>query len=192
MNGETARFTVLPGGQLSSGGDPPGRQFHELWFSISRRPWASLVLVPADEGLSVGWIATALADVGTRLRDTPVTAVLAEDVDYASVRALADMQPRLRELPPWSAAVDVVATPVSPAGGAVPEPSPRPSPAAVPLGRAIIAVRSVVHEPIALAVVHASDAAVICVRMGTSRTSAVRRTLELVGPECVLGAVLVR
>ncbi|MEI6226945.1 MAG: hypothetical protein WCS72_19575, partial [Deltaproteobacteria bacterium] len=59
--------------------------YQGLWFTLSRSRWTSLAIVPADAGESAAGLATALADVGRRLRNTPVTfLVMAGSVDYAS------------------------------------------------------------------------------------------------------------
>src|SRR5512144_26832 len=61
------------------------RDYQQLWFALARRPWRSLVLVPADEGGSAAAIAASLAQVGRRLRETPVTfVIMAEPLDFES------------------------------------------------------------------------------------------------------------
>ena len=65
------------------------REFQELWFTLVRKNWKSIVLVPADEGLSVGPIAQALAEVGGKLRDGAVTAIVEDRLDYASAARIA-------------------------------------------------------------------------------------------------------
>ena len=175
---------------------PPGREYQELWFSVARLRWASLVLVPAEPGGSAAEVATALAEVGTRLRDAPVTAIVASRMDYASVRALTDLQPRLHEGRPWPATVEIEARPVAvepanaanrPSNGARHDASLMP-----PLGRAIIAIQPVVDDPLGVAVAQAADAVVLCVEVGRTRMPNARRTIELIGAERVIGVVLVR
>lgn len=195
MSGEAAKFALFPGGHPAHAGSAPDRQLQELWFSIARRPWASLVLVPADASLSTAWIATGLAEVGTRLRDTPVNAIVAERIDYASVRSISELQPRLEAGRAWEGSVEVEPGPTATVG--VSDPTGhggRRHDATLmpPFGRVIIAVQPVVCEPLAVAIAHAADAAVLCVRMGDSRMRAARRTVELIGADRVLGAFLVR
>jgi hypothetical protein len=69
--------------------DPADRVHQALWFTIARKPWGSVVLVPADEGLSTAAIAMGIADVGRRLRNAPVTAMVADEFDYAFAAQLA-------------------------------------------------------------------------------------------------------
>jgi len=70
-------------GMVIDAGDP-GRDFHELWFALQRWPWASLVVVPADEGGSAAWIARSLAAVGGQLQGGAVTSLVAEALDFNS------------------------------------------------------------------------------------------------------------
>jgi hypothetical protein len=195
MPSESSPFAVFPGGlPARDDGTTPSREYQELWFSIARLPWASVVLVPADHGGSAADVATTLAQVGTQLRDTPVTAIVANRIDYASARALADLQPRLRESDAWRGAIEIAVA--APAGPAAPERAPsRPIKEAVPippLGRAIIAIQPVVDEPLGVAIAQAADAVVLCVEMGKTRIAATRRTIEIIGARRVIGAVLVK
>jgi hypothetical protein len=152
--------------------------------------WASVVLVPADAGTSVAEIATSLAEVGTSLRETPITAIIADTIDYGSARALAELQPRLGSGGAWRATVEVEARPVEPQAQSA---QPRHTATLLPpLGRAIIAIRPVVDEPLGLAIAHAADAVVLCVELGKSRLASARRTIELVGPERIIGALVIR
>jgi hypothetical protein len=124
----------------------------------------------------------------------PVTAIVANRIDYASARALAELQPRLHDGRPWPAAVDVEAQPVAPEG-TDPVPPKRPALDAAPMppvGRAIIAIQPVVDEPLGVEVAQAADAVVLCVQMGKARVPAARRTIDLIGRERVIGAVLLR
>lgn len=137
-------------------------EFQGLWFRLARSNWTSLVLVPADEGLSAAGIATALADVGRRLRNTPVTfLVMAGSVDYASAGKF----------------VSAVTRPSDGVDG-------RPS------SRVVVAVPSVIEQPLALAVTDAADAVAVVARTGATAKDAAERTIELVGRDRILGCVL--
>ena len=119
--------------------------------------------MPADEGDSAAGIATALADVGRRLRNTPVTfLVMAGSIDYASAGRF-----------------------VSAVAGNVGQ-----DPAGPPSSRVIVAVPSVIAEPLALAVTDAADAVALYVRKGSTRLKAAARTIELVGRDRIVGCVL--
>ena len=112
-------------------------EFQSLWFTLARMPWRSLVIVPAGEGGSAAAVATALADVGRRLRTIPVTfLVMAGPLDYAS-------------------AGKIVASVAKPPGE---DPGNTG-----PYGRVIVAIPAVVTEPLGIAVTDAADAVVLCV-----------------------------
>ena len=137
--------------------------YQGLWFTLSRSNWNSLVLVPADEGDSAAGIATALADVGRRLRNTPVTfLVMAGSIDYASAGRF----------------VSAVAGKAGQAADGE------------PAARVIVAVPPVIVEPLALAVTYAADAVALYIRKGRTHRKAAARTIELVGRERIVGCVL--
>jgi hypothetical protein len=66
----------------------PGRVILELWMALSRRPWRSVVLLPADRRDSTEAAAKALAEVGRRLRLARVEAVVAEELGYEQAGTL--------------------------------------------------------------------------------------------------------
>jgi hypothetical protein len=143
----------------------PQTEFQSLWFTLVRTPWRSLVVVPADEGGSAVAIATALADVGRRLRSAPVTfLVMAGPIDYAS-------------------AGRIVASVAEPHGG-------RSDPGAH-VGRLIVAIPPVVAEPLGIAVTDAADAVLICIEKGRTRMPSARRTIDMIGRDRIIGCVLV-
>ena len=137
--------------------------YQGLWFTLARTKWTSLVLVPADEGDSAAGIATALADVGRRLRTTPVTfLVMAGQIDYASAGRFVSAMVGKRDQDGDS----------------------------VPVGRVIVAVPPVIVEPLALAVTYAADAVALYIRKGSTLRKSAARTIELVGRERIIGCVL--
>lgn len=137
-----------------------------MWFALARRNWTSLVLVPADQGISAAGIATALADVGRRLSETLVTfLVMADPIDYASAGKI---MAALNATKPGSETLAIV-----------------------PGGKVIVAVQPVAAEPLGLAVTQAAHTVVLCVELGRTRLAAARRTVELIGRERVAGCVLV-
>ena len=147
-------------------GDGPGAEYKKVWFALARRYWASVVLVPASPRGSVAELARGLAEVGKRLREEPVTAIVAEALDYDGAAKLAQA---------------VGAT------GAV----SKARPVATPL-QLIVAVQPVVVEPLGVAVAHAADAAIVCIEMGWTRLEDVRRTVEVIGRERVAGTIVLR
>jgi hypothetical protein len=144
----------------------PGRDSQELWFSLSREPWRTVVLVPADPGGSAVHIANALGEVARWLREPPATVITMSDpLDYVEATQLG---PRIAQEDQGPAGRD----PTS--------------------GKVIVAVQPVVVEPLGLAVTRAVDAVVLCIEKGRSRLSSVRRTIELVGRDKIRGCVFVR
>lgn len=140
-------------------------EFQGLWFRLARIPWRSLVVVPADEGGSSAAVATALADVGRRLRSSPVTfLVMAGPIDYAS-------------------AGKIVESMAAPAGEV--------RDASAPYGRVIVAIPPVVSEPLGIAVTDAADAVVLCIEKGRTRSPSARKTIDMIGRGRIVGCVLV-
>ena len=179
--------------------DTQEKSYQELWLTLARREWASMVLVPADPGGSVERVAQALAEVGRRLSPHPVTAVTPSSLEYGTAMALADIpsfvgRPRLAGAAGWPT-IDVPAT-------AVGEPkADEAMPAAEPVGRAlaltssarlIISLPAVVSEPLGLATTRTADVVLICVELGRTKLADARRTLKLIGRERVAGCILLR
>lgn len=179
----------------------PSRDVQQLWLNLATRRWSSLVLVPVDAEFSAASIATSLADVGSRLRDSPVTAIVADGMDYESARILADLQLRARDhldAPQPPPAEDPVEVDVNPPPDAQGDGQAGPGGAGRPgrstprrSGQVVVAIQPVVVEPLGVAIAHAADAVVLCVQMGRSRLAAARKTLELIGPGRITGAFLV-
>jgi hypothetical protein len=136
-----------------------------LWFTLARMPWRTLVLVPADaEGSSVE-MAAALADVGRRLRAEPVTFLLMSGpLDFAAAgKIVQTMGARKDEDGAERRTGD---------------------------GRLLIAIPPVVTEPLGLAVTQVADAVLLCVERGESRVRNAERTVELVGRDRIVGALM--
>ncbi len=156
--------TLQPVPRAPEGGVP--RHEHQaLWFTLARRKLASVVLVPADEGRPVADVAHALAEVGRRLGDSPVTSIVADVIDYdfvARTAALLASTRRSDDHRPGSSPLEV-----------------------------IVAVHSVLTEPLGLALVQAAGGVVLCVELGRTRLEAARQTIELVGRERIVGSVVV-
>jgi hypothetical protein len=146
--------------------DAPGPRYQLLWLALARRQWSSVVLVPGDAGESAAAIATALADVGRRLRNAPLTAMVADQLDYASA---AQFTSRVAAVGQGGSA-RVVA----------------------PNGKVIVAIPPVVSEPLGVSVALAADAVILCVEMGRTRIESVRRSIALIGRDRVAGCFLVR
>jgi hypothetical protein len=175
---------------------PCERTYQELWLGLARRAWRVVVLVPADPGGSADAVARALAAVGDRLSDLPVTAVTVGSLEYESALALADLQRRTpgRDPPPsWRAPrVEAAAATagVEPDGAAAARPRGGAALAIPTAARVLVAIPAVVSEPLGLAVAHGADAVVVCVERGKARLADVRRTVELVGRDRIAGCFL--
>ena len=144
--------------------DPPRREYQELWLALARKSWRSLALV-AEREESASEITNALSEVA-RMLDERVSFFAPIDVlDYVSVAGI------------FSAANANFAADI-----------PRPVKAPV---RSIAILPPVVRNPLALKVATAADVVVICVEIGKTRLSAVRRTIELIGRDHVAGCVLI-
>jgi hypothetical protein len=202
MNAPNPHVAVYPSADARD--DPPSRPFQMLWFSLARIHWKSIVLVPADEDGSAAAIATSLAEVGKRLCETPVTAIVASSLDFNSARVLADLQEHVQEESRGGTVVDVLASVVPPwheavgSGGSGPgaEKSGRAGHggtvrALPPAGQVIVAVPSVLLEPLGLGVARAADAAIVCIHRGRTRLAAARQTIELIGRERLIGSFLI-
>ena len=160
MESATPQLAVEPVAEKNRVEDLPGREYQELWFSLARTPWTSLVLIPADAGGSAATIATSLAEVGKRLRTAPVTAFVADLLDFGAAGQLAAK--------------------VAAAGQAG-------SPRSATSGRSIFAIPPVVTQPLGVAVAQVADAVILCVEKDRSRLDAIRRTIELVGRDRITG-----
>jgi hypothetical protein len=188
MTEPRVHFTLFRGSEAE--GDAraaPRREVQELWFSLARTPWSSLVFVPGDEGISADALALEFADFGGRIRGAPVTAIVAESVDYQSARMLAELQTQLR--------ADLRdGRPPSPATAPQPEPVGAPAdgkrPGETRPGGVVIALQPLVREPLGVNIALHADLVLLCVAMRKTRMSAARRTLELVGADRVGGVLL--
>lgn len=174
-----------PDGKLLRRDEQPPREFHELWFMLSKKNWRSVVLVPADAGGSASAFATSLAQVGKQLHDFPVTLfIMTHRDDYwpamqmvntAAADGPSEAEPAARE---YASAVQVVAS------------ATRTNGARPPSGKVIVAIQPVVVEPLGLAVTQAADTVVLCIEMGRTHLKSARRTIELVGRERIAGCLI--
>jgi hypothetical protein len=180
---------TIPSTALATGERPIGREFQELWFALGRTDWRSVVLVPADPDRSAAGVATALARVGRQLHELPVTLFIMEKpadywpavqiVNSAASADGGDGSPPPSQAEYASAMQAVAAVTASGPGGARSE-----------TGKVIVAIQPVVLEPLGLAVTRVADAVVLCVEMGRTRLSAVKRTVELIGRNRISGCFL--
>lgn len=179
---------------VRAGGALAERECQQLWFALARQAWTSIVIVPADRDGSSAALAIALADVGKRISEEPVSAINFSALEYDSARALADLQrhiERARRTPPQRnpRVVEVSARLVTEddEGEEGTPTARRVSHAVAPAGQVIISIPAVVGEPLGLAVTHSADFVVLSVQMGRTRYADARRTIELIGRERIAG-----
>ncbi|HTN54516.1 MAG TPA: hypothetical protein VML50_19055 [Anaeromyxobacter sp.] len=163
MGESIQKLAVHLGAQAVHVAEPPGREVQQLWFALARRRWTSLALIPADEGGSTAELASSLAEVGRQLREGAVTALQLSRLDYITASGIADAVAANGRGEGLAQNLQVV-----------------------------IAVPSVIEEPLGVAVVHAADLAVLCVDLRRSHLGSARRTVEIVGRERFAGSILLR
>jgi hypothetical protein len=113
---------------------------------------------------------------------------------------LTDLQLRVTDTRKKSDAIEVegriiAVSPVARDGDPDPgrgAPPVREARAMPPVGQVIVAIPPVVTEPLGVGIAHAADAVILCVAMGRTRLKSARRTVELIGPERITGAFLIR
>lgn len=174
-------------------------EYQELWLSLARRRWNSIVVVPADRSSSSEVVAKALAEVGKELAEDPVTAITVSRLEYDQARTLTDLQllvgkerERLAAEGP-DPVVDVGrrrSEPITVAPPPVDGEEPGRAIALMPRTRLVISIPAVVSEPLGVAVAQYADGVVLTVQMGSTRLEEARRTIELIGRERILGCFL--
>jgi len=205
----------LPGQSTEPSG-PGAGQYQQLWFSLARRPWSSLVLVPADGDGSADELALRLGEVGKRLSGGPVTVITVKSLDYDTASALADL-PRYVESPGQAPAATWSAIEMPPSSLVDSDPGEgQPSPGAGDAGpdrneralmkvspmsegrsleltapRLIISIPPVLTNPLGLATAYNADLVVVCVELGQTHIASARRTIDLVGRDRVAGCFLI-
>ncbi|MGZ6123377.1 MAG: hypothetical protein ACXWLR_00355 [Myxococcales bacterium] len=157
----------------------PSRDLQELWFATRRRDWRTLVVVPAAQGnTSALPIAKALGEVGGFIRMSPVRVINAEGLDLNKIASLVMDMTGNASSSMW--------TMNSPGGN----PSAGWEPAAR-TDATIVALESVVVNPLVLPVALAADAVLLCVEVGRTELAAARHTVELIGRERIIGSVVI-
>jgi hypothetical protein len=178
------------------------RAYLLLWFALARRPWKTLVLVPSCPDGSADEAARMLAEVGEKVSGLPVRAITMTSLDYGTASALADLQERIRrrttEMEQAPPAIDVTAIEVragSPdwAWGRGPgEPTPGVAEAPRSAAQFVIAIPSLISEPLGLSATQAADAVVLLVELGRTRMADLHRIVDQVGRERVAGCILLK
>ena len=166
MTSGQPRTAIQRVGDRTARGRAPRREIQELWFALANRRWSLLAVIPVGSGATAASVAISLADVGRRLREMPVTfLVMAESIDYPTAGRI------VRTLG---------------AGGRKDE-----DPEAGPASKLVIAIPSVLSEPLGLVVAKAADAVVLCIEKGRTTMPEAHRTIELIGRDRIAGCLYV-
>lgn len=162
MSRATFKLAAEAGPDLHPGASSPALPMQQLWFSIQRLPWASLVLLPADPETSAQDVGKALHEVGRLTMGERLRMLDARGVQLPSTAPLIlDMSG---------------VTPVRPAGSEWSE-------------RVLVLVDSILARPSGIPVALAADALVLCLTLGKTPIAAARETLRLVGAQRFVGCI---
>jgi hypothetical protein len=140
----------------------PSLPLQQLWFSLQRREWSTLVAIPADRNLSVMDFVRPLYEVGRLAMGDKLRLVDAREVK------LTRTAPLILEM----------------TGG-----GPSRGPGGQSGERVLVVIESVLSHPSGVPLALAADAALLCVEMGKASISAARETLQLVGAQRFLGCI---
>jgi hypothetical protein len=140
----------------------PSLSLQQLWFSVQRRDWSTLVVVPADRDISVMDFGRPLHEVGRLAMGEKLRLVDARDVKLTRTAAL------ILEMS---------------AGG------PSRGQGGQTGDRVLVLIESVLSHPSGVPVALAADAALLCVEMGKTSIAAARETMRIVGPQRFLGCI---
>ncbi len=177
------------GSEPDAAGALSSREMQELWFTLAKREWGSLAIIPADPEASTEELARSLATVGKNLSYLPVSAVTVKVIGPSSALALAALAHHVRNRQErlWhgNGVIEVVADP------APEEPeSDDDGYMMTPVGQLILGVPSVIAEPVALAVAQAVDFVVLGVELGRTNMKDLQRSIDLIGRDRIAGCCL--
>jgi len=140
----------------------PSLSLQQLWFSLQRREWSTLVAIPADRDTSVMDFGKPLYDVGRLALGENLRLVDARDVKLTRTAAL--ILEMTAGLSPHA--------PGAPSGE-----------------RLLVLIESVLSHPSGVPVALAADAALLCVEMERTSIAAARETVQIVGAQRFLGCI---
>jgi hypothetical protein len=140
----------------------PSLSMQQLWFSLQRREWSTLVAVPADRDMSVMDFGRPLYEVGRLAMGEKLRLVDARDVK------LTRTAPLILEMT---------------GGGSTRGPAGQTG------ERVLVLIESVLSHPSGVPVALAADAALLCVEMGKTSIAAARETVRIVGAQRFLGCI---
>jgi hypothetical protein len=140
----------------------PSLSLQQLWFSLQRREWSSLVAVPADRDMSVMDFGRPLYEVGRLAMGDKLRLVDARDVKLTRTADLI---------------LEVTGGGSTRGFGAQTG------------ERVLVLIESVLSHPSGVPLALAADAALLCVEMGKTSIAAARETLQIVGAQRFLGCI---
>jgi hypothetical protein len=143
----------------------------ELWFTISRRTWATLVMIPAHEGGSALGLAHELVEVGSVLRRKPVELISAEGIDLTTSSG-------------WL--FDALSGRVGPRVLEADAGTVQP-----PRCERIVVLEPIAVNSMSVPVAQAADAVLLVVEQGVTDFSSARATLKAIGRERFVGCALI-
>lgn len=143
----------------------------ELWFTISRRTWATLVMIPAHEGGSALGLAHELVEVGSVLRRKPVELISAEGIDLTTSSG-------------WL--FDALSGRVGPRVLEADAGTVQP-----PRCERIVVLEPISVNSMSVPVAQAADAVLLVVEQGVTDFSSARATLKAIGRERFVGCALI-
>lgn len=146
----------------SPGGSPP-RPYDvgELWYRLITEPWSCLVVVAAQPSVNTWRMACSLAGVGSLYGHHQVEPVDALNLNLDRAAAVTHLV------------------------------APRGNPRTRSDTRFVVALDCPIDNPIAIGVLAASDAVLLLLEKGISDLPRAHKTIELIGRDRLLGAVLV-
>lgn len=140
----------------------PSVSIQQLWLTIQRQEWSSLLLMPTGPTSSAFEVAQSLHEVGKLTMGERLRLLDARGIKLTGIA------PLILEMTGPS--------PVRPVS------DPRTE-------RTLVVIDSVLSHPAGIPVALAADAALLCVELGRSRVTEARETLELVGLQRFVGCI---
>jgi hypothetical protein len=140
----------------------PSLSMQQLWFSLQRREWSTLVAIPADRETSVMDFGRPLYEVGRLAMGEKLRLLDAREVKLTRTAPLI---------------LDMT-------GG-----SPTRGPGIESGERVLVLIQSVLSHPSGVPVALAADAALLCIELGMTSIAAARETMEIVGRQRFLGCI---
>ena len=162
MSGPTFKLAEQLPENASYWGGPPPLEVQQLWFSLQRREWSTLVVVPAGPESSGMDFGRPLYEVGRLALGEGLRLLDAREVQVSGTAGII---------------LDMLGT--NPA---------RPGPTEWS-ERVLVVVESIVSHPAGIPLALAADAAVLGVELGRSSIDSARRTLDTLGRTKFLGCL---